>query len=127
MASSKTTYKVTDVILKAYSQHIKDGCSKAEACRRVGIAPTTMSDHLKRIASQRQYIYSVMKRAGVLLVMLDDNTYFKVETPALLGTDKEFITGILNRDTYVMNQTEVDHFGVYKKGFISDITSGDLA
>lgn len=100
------SYKVTNAILAKYHDEIKKGSSKAAACRAVGIAPTTMSDHLKRLADEVKYPYSVMKRSGVMSVIVNDNIYNINTESAVYVLNKELILSLLNRDDYSMTQSE---------------------
>ena len=105
---SGKSYKVTTDILAKYNQYIEQGLSKAEACRRVGIAPTTMSDHIKRIAAAKVYPYAIMKRAGILSIVMGENFYNISSDSILFEKNKELIMSLLNRDTYALTQPEYD-------------------
>ena len=104
---SGKSYKVTDNILAKYNQYIDQGLSKAESCRRVGIAQTTMSDHIKRLAAtSKVYSYAIMKRSGVLSIVMGENFYNISNDSILFEKNKDLIMSLLNRDTYTLNQSE---------------------
>lgn len=105
---SGKSYKVTTDILAKYNQYIEQGLSKAEACRRAGIAPTTMSDHIKRLAAAKAYPYAIMKRAGILSIVMGENFYNISSDSILFEKNKELIMSLLNRDTYALTQPEYD-------------------
>lgn len=105
---SGKSYKVTTDILAKYNQYILQGLSKAEACRRVGIATTTMSDHIKRLAAAKVYPYAIMKRAGILSIVMGENFYNISSDSILFEKNKELIMSLLNRDTYALTQPEYD-------------------
>lgn len=105
---SGKSYKVTTDILAKYNQYIEQGLSKAEACRRVSIAPTTMSDHIKRLATAKVYPYAIMKRAGILSIVMGENFYNISSDSILFEKNKELIMSLLNRDTYGLTQPEYD-------------------
>ena len=105
---SGKSYKVTTDILAKYNQYIEQGLSKAEACRRVGIATTTMSDHIKRLAAAKVYPYAIMKRAGILSIVMGENFYNISSDSILFEKNKELIMSLLNRDTYALTQPEYD-------------------
>lgn len=101
-----STYKVTPDILSQYNSYIEEGMSKAAACRKVNIAKTTMSDHIKRISSIAKHVYTIMRRPGITSIIVKDN-FYNIKNDIASDKQLKLVDELINREDFQLTDSEL--------------------
>lgn len=98
---------ITDDMYKRYSNLVGAGDSKASACRKLKIPPSTMASYIKRM---KFYDYSIARKAGDHIFIVEGEMYKVKNGSKFYNSNIKLIADMFNRNAYTMTQTEFDLF-----------------
>lgn len=111
-------YKVTPEKLNEYFECRKKGYSHNRACKEIGLAVSTVRDHLKRISSEKKYEYSIISRTSGLTFIIDDKFYRYDYSSNSYLVQRALIDDLKTRKEFNMSAQE--HDAVTRQGLSED-------